>query len=156
MYLQHTLTLVSYPHYPDLTPTQKPIRVPVLVRPVTVLYNDTDGTDPLFDDDSLNNFLDTSVPYPDCEDDTLSLDSTSNSLTIDTFFQDSDYASDYIVQTHAWAANSYQFPSLAGQTLRILPLGGKHLDFPAQSVRWQRLGASTCLLTLSLPKKILT
>lgn len=117
-------------------------------------YNDTNGSNPLFDDDVLNTFLNSSVAYPDCEDDALSLSSTSNSLTMDTFFEDTDYTSEFLVQKNAWLANAYQYSPLTGQTLRILPLGGKSYNIPQLGTIihncWRR---SSCLFQVEVPSE---
>ena len=66
------------------------MKVPVLRKWIASTYDNTNGTNPLFDDDSLNNFLNASFAYPDCEVDSLSLSNSNSSVQIDRFFQDSD------------------------------------------------------------------
>lgn len=91
-----------------------------------VTYDSANGE---FDADTLTNLTNSIPPTPACPDDIPDLSGSSDhNATVDALFDDSDYASDINVLKAAWLANIYSFPPVAGQTFRILPLGGKHLS----------------------------
>jgi hypothetical protein len=117
----------SHPYLPVLEKRDRPIRVPKKPRGASLIvtYNKTDSGIPVFDDDTLAGYLNNASSNTGCRAAAPSPTDASHSLSIDTLLEDTAYVSAYKVKKNAWKANHYGSLPISGQTLRILPLGGK-------------------------------